>query len=205
MIMYASRTGTQRNLAALRAAGWRLLVSARGALRTEGFRYCLDNGAWTSYQRGEPFSSVHFEAAIDLLGDNADFVILPDIVGGGVASLRMSMDWAPRLDHIDRLMLPVQDGMTPDDVAAIVHPRIGIAIGGTTEWKETTMRQWGELAREKLSFLHVLRVNTRRRIRLCQDAGADSCDGTSVTRFAKTLPLLDGASRQQHMFGGRNE
>ena len=28
MIAYASRTGTRRNLAALRAAGWRLLVSA---------------------------------------------------------------------------------------------------------------------------------------------------------------------------------
>lgn len=45
MIGYASRTGTRRNLDALRAAGWRLMVSARGALRTEGFPYALDNGA----------------------------------------------------------------------------------------------------------------------------------------------------------------
>jgi hypothetical protein len=32
---YASRTGTRRNLAALQGADWRLLVSAKGELRTE--------------------------------------------------------------------------------------------------------------------------------------------------------------------------
>lgn len=36
MIGYASRTGTRRNLAALREADWRLLVSARGVLRIVG-------------------------------------------------------------------------------------------------------------------------------------------------------------------------
>jgi hypothetical protein len=41
MQMYASRTGTRRNLAALRAAGWRLLVSATGVHRHEGFCYML--------------------------------------------------------------------------------------------------------------------------------------------------------------------
>jgi hypothetical protein len=39
IIPYASRTGTRRNLDALRERGWRLLVSASGVLRTEGFRY----------------------------------------------------------------------------------------------------------------------------------------------------------------------
>ncbi len=61
MIAYASRTGTRRNLAALRDAGWRLMVSARGVLRTEGFPYGLDNGAWTAFQRDEPFDVDHAE------------------------------------------------------------------------------------------------------------------------------------------------
>jgi hypothetical protein len=39
MIAYASRTGTKRNLEAMRQNGWRLLVSAKGVLRTEGFKY----------------------------------------------------------------------------------------------------------------------------------------------------------------------
>lgn len=49
MIAYASRTGTRRNLAAIREAGWRLLVSAASCLRNEGFPYALDNGAWSAY------------------------------------------------------------------------------------------------------------------------------------------------------------
>src|SRR3546814_4879783 len=58
VIAYASRTGTRRNLDALRDAGWRLMVSARGVLRTEGFPYELDNGAWTSFQhRSEEHTS----------------------------------------------------------------------------------------------------------------------------------------------------
>ena len=47
------------------------MVSARGALRTEGFRYALDNGAWTSFQRGEPFDEAAFERAVARLGADA--------------------------------------------------------------------------------------------------------------------------------------
>lgn len=39
MVPYASRTGTKQNLAAMRANGWHLLVSAKGVLRTEGFKF----------------------------------------------------------------------------------------------------------------------------------------------------------------------
>lgn len=85
MIAYASRTGTRRNLDALRRAGWRLMVSARGALRTEGFRYALDNGAWTSFQLGEAFDEAAFERAVARLGTDADWIVVRDIVMGGMA------------------------------------------------------------------------------------------------------------------------
>ncbi|MBC8753020.1 hypothetical protein F6X42_44140, partial [Paraburkholderia sp. WC7.3b] len=45
-----------------RSPGWRLLVSAKGEHRTEGMRYAIDNGAWTAYQRGEPFDEAAFLA-----------------------------------------------------------------------------------------------------------------------------------------------
>jgi hypothetical protein len=64
------------------------------------------------------------------------------------------------------------------------------------------MRAWGMLAREHSAYLHIGRVNTARRIRLCADAGADSFDGTSVSRYATTLELLDSARRQTHLFRG---
>lgn len=196
MAAYASRTGTRRNLAALRGAGWRLLVSARGVLRHEGFPYAIDNGAWTAFQKGEPFDVPAFENAVAWGAEGADWLILPDIVGGGLDSLRFSMEWAPRLDGVCPLLLSVQDGMTPADVESIVGPHLGIALGGTTEWKESTLAVWGALSRRVGAYFHVLRVNSCRRIDLCRDAGADSFDGSSVSRFAKTLPLLDGARRQ---------
>ena len=201
MIAYASRTGTKRNLAALRAADWRLLVSARGVLRHEGFPYALDNGAWTAHTHDEPFDVPAFTKAVDLLGNDADFVVIPDIVGGGIDSLRYSLSWLPRLRRLPGpQLLAVQDGMTPEDVRPYIGTRIGIAVGGTTEWKIETMRQWGALARESACWLHILRVNSARRIRLCQDAGATSFDGSGPSRFAKALPRLDNARRQMPLW-----
>lgn len=94
---YASRTGTRRNLAALRQAGWRLMVSAKGVLRSEGFPYCLDNGAWWSFANGQPFDEAAFLRAYGALARGADFVVLPDIVAGGLRSLEFSLNWRVRL------------------------------------------------------------------------------------------------------------
>lgn len=55
------------------------------------------------------------------------------------------------------------------------------------------MEAWGVLARRRNCYFHVGRVNSARRIATCSAAGASSFDGTSVTRFAKTLPRLDAA------------
>lgn len=193
---YASRTGTRRNLAALRAAGWRILVSAKGVLRNEGFPYALDNGAWTAYQKGEPFDVEAFEKALWLMGRDADWIVAPDIVGGGLESLDMSASWLHRLRFASLVLVPVQDGMVPGDVRPMLGKRVGIFLGGTTDWKLDTMLAWGELASEAGCYYHVARVNTRRRIARAMEAGADSIDGTSVSRYADTLPKLDAQLRQ---------
>lgn len=201
MIGYASRTGTRRNLDALRRAGWRLMVSAKGPLRPERFRYALDNGAWTAFQRGEPFDVPAFEKAVALLGPGADWIVLPDIVAGGLASLRFSLEWLDTLRSRPELagaryLLAVQNGMKPCHVASLVGPQIGIFVGGDTPWKLATMAAWTRLAHERGAICHVGRVNTARRIRLCAAAGADSFDGSGVSRFASALPPLDLARRQ---------
>lgn len=202
MIPYASRTGTRRNLAALRAAGWRLMVSAKGALRAEGFPYAIDNGAWSAYVAGEPFDEPAFLRAYGRLGHGADFVVLPDIVAGGGASLAFSLAWRARLDAVCPQMLAVQDGMTPAEVGPLVGQALGIFVGGTSEWKEATMALWGAVARERGAKLHVGRVNSRRRVALCAAAGADSFDGSSVSRYAVTIGMLDSARRQPDLLAG---
>jgi len=196
MIGYASRTGTRRNLDALRAAGWRLLVTP-ACIRTEGMRYALDNGAWSAYRRGVAWDPDPFLDAVRQLGSGADFVVLPDIVGAGAASIRRSRTWLPFLCGYTRLVLvPVQDGVDPADVVPLLGENVGLFIGGTTAWKLDTLGYWGGVAAKIGCYLHVGRVNTQRRIARCHAAGAQSFDGTSVTRYAATLAELEPARRQ---------
>lgn len=204
MIPYASRTGTRRNLAALRAAGWRLLVSARGVLRHEGFRYALDNGAWTAHQQGEPFDGNAFRRACDLLGSGADWIVVPDVVGDAAASLALTELWLPFVERWGvRMLIAVQDGMTPADIAPWVAGGCGVFLGGSTKWKLSSAIRWGDWCAEQGAYYHIARVNTAIRIRLCQEARADSFDGSSVSRFAVNLPRLDRAVRQQHLWGAK--
>lgn len=201
IVGYASRTGTKRNLAALQGADWRLLVSAKGALRTEGMRYALDNGAWSAFVQQEPFDEDAFLVAVDRLGEGADWIVLPDIVAGGFVSLDYSLRWKERLRGMPtKLLFAVQNGMQIDDVASLLSPAVGIFMGGTTEWKEATAQARGSLARRRNCHLHVGRVNSARRIRICAAAGANSFDGSGVSRYAEALPRLDRATRQADLF-----
>lgn len=193
MIPYASNTGTKRNLAALREAGWRLFITPTNCRLPEGFRFAIDNDAWRSYQQKIPFDGEAFEGLVERLGCAADFVVLPDIVGGGNESLEFSLSWLPKLRLIRHLLLPLQDGMTAHDVGMVLrqNPKVGLFLGGTTEFKEREMYAWGMVAHAWKRHYHVGRVNTARRIRLAAEAGADSIDGTSASRYAVTLPMLD--------------
>jgi hypothetical protein len=202
VIGYASRTGTRRNLAALRSARWRLLISREGVWRTEGFPYALDNGAWSDFRTGRDFDDERFKTLVDRLGGQADWIVAPDVVAGGLASLQLSLCWLPHLLIRARLVLvAVQDGMGPQDLVNVVIPRrVGIFLGGSTDWKLATMRQWGDFCAERGCYYHVARVNSVRRMKLAHQAGADSIDGSSASRYALTLPALDFAVRQWDMW-----
>lgn len=198
IIGYASRTGSSRNLAVIRRLGWRLLVVAGAVLRHEGFLHALDNGAWSCHVQGLPWDEKAFRDAVSLFGDSADWVVLPDIVCGGKASLDKSMAWVHELRGGCPMLIAVQDGMTDADIEPLLREGIaGVFVGGSTEWKELSLPMWGALKRRTGCYLHVGRVNSRRRIRLCGMAGADSFDGTSLTIYGeKTGDKLD-AERQQ--------
>lgn len=202
---YASRTGTRRNLDALRGAGWGLLVSRAGVWRMEGFSDVMaDNGAWSDFQGNRPFDGDTFERFLDWLSGQPvvpKSLVLPDIVAGGDASLELSVRWSNRcLSVCPLVLLAVQDGMTEQDVAPLVGPKVGVFLGGSTQWKISTMAAWGVFCHRLGLHYHVARVNTEKRMAMAIAAGADSVDGTSASRYAITLPRLDRASRQPDLW-----
>lgn len=196
LIAYASRTGTRRNLEALRRAGWRLLVSPTGDHRHEGFRYALDNGAWTAFQKGVPFDEALFLRAVERLGQYADWIVLPDRVGDALGTLELAERWWPRLRGAGLLLLALQDGVEEAAVLDVLRPGMGLFIGGSTAYKEQSARGWGRFARAHSLYLHMGRVNTVRRVSVAAEAGCHSIDGTSATRFATTIPRLTHAVAQ---------
>lgn len=196
---YATITGTKRNRAEMRKYGWRLLLTpdttVRGSMKPRGDeRWALDNGAWGCFQRGLPFDAAAFATLLERWSDGADWVVLPDIVAGGMGSLAVSLSWLPRVTMPRLRLLPVQDGMTPLDVRPHLGESVGIFLGGSTPWKLATMALWGELAAEVGCHYHVARVNSRKRIRLASACGAHSFDGTSPTRFGVTAKPLAEAT-----------
>jgi hypothetical protein len=196
VIPYASRTGGKRNLDALRVNGFRLLIVASGVQRDEGWdRYALDNGAWAYHQRGEPFDEGRFRALVEKFGRRADWCVLPDIIAGGVESLALSMTWMDWvLDRCPRALIAVQDGMEIRHIDHLIGDRVGVFVGGSTDWKLATLGMWGSLASR--CWVHVGRVNSVRRIRMCAMAGAHSFDGTSASVFSVTAKKLGHAARQ---------
>jgi len=208
LICYASRTGTERNLAALRRAGWGLLVSRAGSWRREGFdRWAADNGAWADYRAGRGFDEDGFERFLEWVEAQEvapAWCVLPDVVAGGAVSLALSARYRNRCQAIAPLVLiAVQDGIEEQDIEPLVSSRVGVFLGGSTAWKLANMRRWGDFCADRGLYYHVARVNTVKRMSIAIAAGADSVDGSSVTRYAVTLPKLDNARRQMDLLAAR--
>lgn len=174
-----------------------------GNVRTHGLRYALDNGAWGAFQRGARLDVDAFLRAYEKHADGAVFTVLPDIVCGGQESWELTLRFLEKLRQSPaRKLLAVQNGFTVEQVAPFLDARVGVFVGGDTEWKERTAIAWGELAKQAGAYCHVGRVNSVRRIRICAAAGCDSFDGSGVSRYSSELPRLDFARRQVDLFGG---
>lgn len=115
------------------------------------------------------------------------------------------------------MLIAVQDGMEPADLQPHVGSKVGVFLGGSTEWKLATAETWGrwcaaQPCRHPLGtpeaprtgcWFHFARVNTDRRFRLAHAAGADSVDGSSASKFADTLPMLARSAAQPDLYAPR--
>ena len=146
----------------------------------------IDNGAFSSWMRGFPFMADIFRAHLaDAFknGINAEFIVCPDIVAGGKASLDFSMGWATGELLGARLALAVQDGIIPAHIDKCMLKHFGyIFVGGTVERKWRTVEQWVEFAHSNNKKCHVGRVGTLDKLKYCESIGVDSVDSSSFAR-----------------------
>lgn len=226
MDQYVSAMGEGRTRELVRALGWGLMITPMDPRDPGDIPFVLDNGeyavwqAWMAARQKESLtegeamarwlaggwaeperSEEGFEAFLERYGPRARWVVAPDIVAAGQASLDRSTRWMNRCRAFcDMVLIAVQNGMEPSDLRPFVGRQVGIFLGGSTEWKKDEMRKWGEFCHKMGCHYHVARVNTERRYQIARWAGAHSTDGTSGTKFTKNMGKIDTWRRQGTLF-----
>ena len=146
----------------------------------------LDNGAYRCFEQGYPFRESAFLGILDEcyeMGIKLDFIVCPDIIAGGRASLDFSLEWAGRLKTAPRLALVVQDGMVADMVDSHVRSLFThLFVGGTPDWKWQTLPGWASFCASFGLKCHVGKCGTLSRLDLCKSLGVSSVDSTNFAR-----------------------
>ena len=158
--------------------------------------YAVDNGAYGYFTRGQEFDTEAFLSVLDDWATDADWVVIPDKVGDWNTTRDMLDDWVPILEKYNRpLLFVVQDGCEVNDYED-VHSLLrrpdmhGIFVGGTTDWKLDHMSRLSEICRSYGKVVHVGRVNSGKRVRLCHGAKVTSVDGSGMSRFIATTRVV---------------
>lgn len=190
---------------------------ARGEMPPRRTSWFYDNGAFGDWRAGRPFDFLQFwrdMRSIRLWQDEVgissaskfirngerltapDFVVLPDLVAGGLASLDFSAEYYDEArDSGAPLYLAVQDGMTVEAVERFAEEfRIdGLFVGGSLAWKLETAAAWVELARRRGLKVHVGRVGTVERVQRMKALGVDSIDSSLPLWSAEKMAGFVGA------------
>lgn len=159
-----------------------------------GASYIIDNGAFGAWTRGIEWDEGAFYTLlhkIESTGDRPYAVVVPDVVAGGLASLKRSAQHIPLIPDEFPKYLPVQDGMTPAAVKPLIEDVDGIFVGGTVAWKWRTSQLWAEFAHNAGKLCHIGRVGTKRNYSRAYAAGADSVDGSTPMRHNKLHVILE--------------
>lgn len=194
MIVYTSTCVSEADLQSVEEHGMGILFAATSSrfLPTKrvvgrGIPIALDNGAFSCWAAGHGWVEAAFTNLIKHcvsigLGKEIKWMVAPDIVMGGNASLEKSVHWARH--HLDgwRCLLAVQNGMTPAKIHRHMKHFAGVFVGGNIEWKWTTAKEWTEYAHSLGKICHIGRAGETADLHRAEMLGADSADSSSFVR-----------------------
>jgi hypothetical protein len=174
--------------------GQLLTPLTRFSLQYPALPWAIDNGAFSRFDEKSFLSLLqreeHWKA-------NCLFVAAPDVVGSARRTLEVFAHWKGRLAAWP-IALVCQDGQQDheipwDDIAAVF-------IGGTTNWKLSDHASHCIKAAKILGkWAHVGRVNDPQRFDHFEKLGADSIDGTGVSRYSHMRNAISKRDMQQSL------
>lgn len=166
-----------------------------------GVTFACDNSCYSG------FDAEKYIKMLRKLTERRDclWVTCPDVVGDPHATAQLWNEWAPVVrDFGQQPALVAQDGIQPGDVP---WDEVGaVFIGGSTEWKLGLAHQVAEAANARGVWVHMGRVNSRKRLRYAYNIGVRSVDGSKYSMFPDTwipsdLAYIANLTKQQTLWG----
>lgn len=167
----------------------------------------FDNGAFIYFKHGKTFDANDFQKRME----KAEKIgipymsIIPDIVAGGLKSLKLSEKWIDKMPYDWPKYLAVQEGMTVQDIEPFMQDiRVdGIFLGGTKHFKYTG-KHWSDLAHKYGKKFHYGRAGTPSKIRHAMSVQSDSCDSAfplwCMDRFVKFIDDYKNLEKKDYFF-----
>lgn len=158
-----------------------------------GQHFAIDNGGFSGFQKDAFLALLAREFPRRSL---CRFLAVPDVVASARRTMECFEHWRYRLTGWP-LALVAQDGIEDMDI-----PWLGISaifIGGSTQWKMSKAAadvvRAGKICGK---WVHAGRVNTPARFEYFDNLGADSIDGTGLSRYSwMRTRIYDEATRPQ--------
>lgn len=152
--------------------------SGIGSLLATGLKWAVDNGAFSG------FDPMAFRRLLGRVAGQPRllWIVCPDCVGDAAETLKLFDHWQPEVSEAGPVAFVGQDGQEDLDLP---WERFNcLFIGGTTEWKlSKTAQDLAAEAKLRGKWVHLGRVNSRRRLRYAWSIQADSTDGSSASMF----------------------
>lgn len=200
MKIYLTNTGTLKHIEIMISSNHtvgNMLLANNFRVPKSGVDWALDNGAYHAYLNKESFDEISFRRTINRIDEfpKPDFIVVPDIVAGGMNSLDFSLQWLKELPDKYDYFIPVQDGMDVEVVKEISDKCVGIFIGGTMAWKFRVGREFADMGKRLGLAVHIGRIGTYSNLIWANSIGASSVDSCNFNRNGK-MELLETWKKQ---------
>lgn len=159
--------------------------------------FAIDNGAFGR----EGFSRKSFESLLEREWDRRQlcrFVALPDVVGSARRTLEAFEYWRDLMAGWPKALV-AQDGI--ENLSIPWDSVEAIFIGGSTDWK-LSKHAADVIRTAKIcgKWVHAGRVNTPARFEYFEELGADSLDGTGLSRYSWMRGRIYDAVHNPNLF-----